>query len=209
MKRLNHELTKMAFCNHICNWCRGIALFRLLDVNPRFFAVWDIKTITQHDFWYAHRRWELFACNCIMIFIFSRLIMLIFPLKKETTSEERAHRFCTFIVRVKRNHAFGLLIATLNEVKQKHVADELLRIESIGYVYRTGGIEANDKRISWHHVVAETKDYRQWVRHCHSLVIIIFSLFFIHYLPEMIIAWMTRFCLSLTRTRYFKRLFTK
>ena len=75
---------------------------------------------------------EIFVCDFIMLFIFSRLITLIFPLQKETTSEERAHRFCTFIVRVKRNHAFGLLIATLNEVKQNHVADELLRIESKG-----------------------------------------------------------------------------
>ena len=55
-------------------------------------------------------------------------------MQKELTPAEQVHHFCTLITRT-GDDAFGLLISTLNRVNQKHIADELLRIEREGCVH--------------------------------------------------------------------------
>ena len=70
-------------------------------------------------------------------------------MQKERTPTEKAHRFCTLIVRT-GDDAFDLLISVLNTVKQRHVADELLMIEREGYVH-TSNTEGKRK---WVHCIA-------------------------------------------------------
>ena len=54
-------------------------------------------------------------------------------MQEERTPTAKAHRMCTLIVRTSDN-AYDVLISALEKANQRHVADELRRIEREGYV---------------------------------------------------------------------------